>query len=102
MIQQTILWFRVDLRLSDNPALKKAVDLNLPVLPIFIYDEEDAQRRSLGAASKWWLHKSLKNLSNELELVGSKLLIFKGKAEEILQKLIYNTKVTNVLWNRRY
>ena len=102
MKQQTILWFRVDLRLSDNPALKKAIDLNLPVLPIFIYDEEDAQSRSLGAASKWWLHKSLENLSNELELVGSKLLIFKGKAEEVLQKLIYDTRATNVLWNRRY
>ncbi len=102
MKQKTILWFRVDLRLSDNPALKKAIDLNLPVIPVFIYDDEDAQSRSLGAASKWWLHKSLEYLSNELELVGSKLLIFRGKAEEVLQKLIDDTKAKNVLWNRRY
>ena len=66
MKQQTILWFRVDLRLSDNPALKKAIDLNLPVLPIFIYDEEDAQSRSLGAPLNGGYIKVLKTYQMNL------------------------------------
>ncbi len=33
-----IMWFRQDLRLSDNPALFKAIELG-SVLPVFILDE---------------------------------------------------------------
>jgi hypothetical protein len=40
----TILWFRQDLRLADNPALRAAVARGAPVIPIFIWspDEEGA------------------------------------------------------------
>ena len=67
MKNPSILWFRVDLRLSDNPALQKALELGKPILPIYILDDEDAENRKLGDASKWWLHSSLNKLSLELE-----------------------------------
>ena len=71
MKNPSILWFRVDLRLSDNPALQKALELGNPILPIYILDDEDAENRKLGDASKWWLHSSLNKLSLELEKIGS-------------------------------
>jgi deoxyribodipyrimidine photo-lyase len=46
-----IHWFRLDLRLNDNPSLiylNKEVD---KIIPVFIYDENTA----LGQASKCWL-----------------------------------------------
>ena len=102
MKNPSILWFRVDLRLSDNPALQKALELGNPILPIYILDDEDAENRKLGDASKWWLHSSLNKLSLELEKIGSKLLFFRGKAESIIEKLAIETKAENILWNRRY
>ena len=36
----TIVWFRQDLRLADNPALDAAVQRGGPLLPIYILDEE--------------------------------------------------------------
>ena len=61
MTNPSILWFRVDLRLSDNPAFQKAIELGKPIIPIYILDDDDANNRKLGDASKWWLHNSLKS-----------------------------------------
>ena len=36
----TIVWFRRDLRLTDNPALAAAVDAGSAVVPLFILDED--------------------------------------------------------------
>jgi deoxyribodipyrimidine photo-lyase len=34
----TIVWFRQDLRVQDNPALAAAVARGAPVVPVFILD----------------------------------------------------------------
>ena len=102
MTNPSILWFRVDLRLSDNPAFQKAIELGKPIIPIYILDDDDANNRKLGDASKWWLHNSLKSIHSELEKVGSKILFFKGNAEGVIKKIIEETNADTVLWNRRY
>ena len=79
-----IHWFRLDLRLNDNPSLiylNKEVD---KIIPVFIYDENTA----LGQASKCWLEKSLEILHNELCRLDSKLYIFKGDPKKIINKII--------------
>ena len=45
----TIVWFRQDLRISDNPALAAAAKRG-PVVPLYILDDDG--RRPLGAASR--------------------------------------------------
>lgn len=55
-----ILWFRQDLRIRDNPALLHAVSNNYQILPVFIVDDVNAGTWKRGAASRWWLHQSLK------------------------------------------
>ena len=94
-----ILWFRQDLRLSDNPALLAASENNSKVLPIYILDDENARNWSMGSASRWWLHKSLESLDASLS---GNLCFFKGKAEHIISELIQDKKVTGVYWNRCY
>ncbi len=37
-----IIWFRQDLRRTDNPALTAAADSGYPVLPIYILDDGNA------------------------------------------------------------
>ena len=40
----TILWFRKDLRLGDNSALKAAVEAGAPVIPLFIWSPNESAR----------------------------------------------------------
>ena len=68
-----IVWFRRDLRLGDNPALADAVRSGRPILPVYILDETDGLRAP-GAASRWWLGKSLAQLAASLEALGSRLI----------------------------
>ena len=47
----SIVWFRQDLRLSDNPALTSA-SLQGEIFPIYILDDENARQYAMGAASR--------------------------------------------------
>lgn len=98
-----IVWFRQDLRLSDNPALSYAVENHASIIPIYIYDETKPTSLQMGGAQKWWLHHSLESLNTQLkEKYQSKLFLFKGNPLEILKKLVKETKATGLFWNRCY
>ena len=58
----TIVWFRHDLRLDDNPALAAAARRG-SVVPVFIWAPEEERPWEPGAASRWWLHQSLERLA---------------------------------------
>ena len=96
----TIVWFRFDLRISDNPALCAASQKG-PVIPLFIWSpaEEDF---APGGASKWWLHHSLTKLEKSLDGIGGKLILKTGTALEVLKSVLQQTGAQAVFWNRRY
>ena len=93
-----ILWFRRDLRLTDNPALARAVETGRPVLPVYIHDEGHAIRRA-GAASDWWLDKSLRALRADLAGRGAPLILRRGDSEAELRRLIEETGADTVFIN---
>lgn len=99
MDNPVIIWFRQDLRLSDNPALTKAIETGQLVIPIYILDDDSAGAWKMGAASRAWLHHSLHSLNKSMD---GNLLCFKGKADEILPRIISETNATGVYWNRCY
>ena len=98
----TILWFRADLRLADNPALLAAVSRGGPVAPVFIWSPDEEGDWRPGAASNWWLHQSLSALARDLEAKGSRLVIRRGPTGEALTRLVKETNARAVFWNRRY
>ena len=99
---RTIVWFRLDLRLADNPALTAAVKRGGAVLPVFIYAPEEEAPWPPGAASRWWLHQSLHALDGQLRELGSRLVIRRGPTLRALAALLKETSATAVFWNRRY
>lgn len=101
-IPATIVWFRQDLRLADNPALSAAVDRGGPVIPLYIWAPEEEGDWPPGAASRWWLHQSLKALAADLAARGSKLLIRRGASFEALRAVARQVGADEVVWNRRY
>ena len=98
----TLLWFRQDLRLADNPALSAALERRSPVIPVFIWAPEEEGDWPPGAASRWWLHRSLASLNAELEKRGSRLIIRRGPTAAALSRLAAESGASAVLWNRRY
>jgi deoxyribodipyrimidine photo-lyase len=94
-----IVWFRQDLRLTDNPALDAAVSENCDVLPVYILDDENAADWQPGAASRWWLHQSLSKLDESLQ---GKLLLLRGDAGALLPQLAADFGARAVFWNRQY
>ncbi|HWA10794.1 MAG TPA: deoxyribodipyrimidine photo-lyase [Opitutaceae bacterium] len=98
----TLLWFRQDLRLEDNPALAAAIERGGPVIPVYILDERGEGRWAPGAASRWWLHFSLAALGESLRKAGSRLILARGDSATVLRRLARRTKASAVYWNRRH
>ena len=96
-----VVWFRRDLRLRDNPALREAVESGCPVVPLYILDEA-ADGRPLGGASKWWLEKSLQALGEDLKQAGAPLILRRGPAEAVLREVLKQAGARRVFMNRRF
>jgi len=95
----TLLWFRRDLRLADNPALCAAAAAG-PVVPVFIL--EDGGGGPLGGAARWWLNQSLDRLSASLTGLGLSLVLRRGSPPQVLTDLAAETGARVIHWNRRY
>lgn len=98
----TLLWFRRDLRLQDNPALHAALARGAPVIPVFIHDDAGEDRWPAGGASRWWLHHSLASLDAALRDRGSRLVLARGESAGVLRELVRATGAGALFWNRRY
>lgn len=102
MTNPSLVWFRQDLRLEDHPALLAAVVRGEPVIPVYIWSPQDEKDWLPGAASRWWLHRSLVNLNEQLMALGSKLIVRRGPALDELLSIVDETDAVAVYWNRRY
>ncbi|NBO93956.1 MAG: deoxyribodipyrimidine photo-lyase [Planctomycetia bacterium] len=97
----TIVLFRHDLRLADNPALEAAHETG-PVVPVYIHAPDEEGSWKPGAASRWWLHQSLRSLDTSLRNIGSRLIIRTGPTLAAIRDVVRETAATSVFWNRRY
>lgn len=89
---RSLVLFRLDLRVADNPALTAAAARG-DVLPVFVYEPD-----SYGSAAKWWLHHSLTALSQDL----GGLVLHSGDTLTAVRSLVADHDISAVYWNRRY
>lgn len=94
----TVMWFRQDLRLSDNPALVEAAK-HKTVLPIYILDDESAGEYRMGGATRWWLHYSLASLDKSLD---GALSLYHANAVDVFKDLCDRFDIQSIYWNRCY
>ena len=100
--QPIIIWFRQDLRLTDNAALYHACQTDAPVILVYIHDPLLAQEWTIGAAGQWWLHHSLSSLAKDLKPYNTKLILRKGPTHDVLDKLIKETHAQSLYFSRHY
>jgi deoxyribodipyrimidine photo-lyase len=98
----TILWFRRDLRVTNNPALNYAIGRGGAIVAIYIESDADSGQWPKGAASRWWCHHSLLALAQSLSEQGIQLHYFRGDASRIIPALIKETVANAICWNRLY
>ena len=101
-MSSTLLWFRQDLRLQDNPALMAALARREPVIPVYVLDDAGDGGWPAGGASRWWLHHALAALDADLRARGSRLILAHGESGAELDRLRRATGAGAIFWNRRY
>lgn len=99
---RALVWFRKDLRLQDNPSLEAALKAGKEIIPVFIWNKEEGAQWSPGAASRWWLHHTLKSLEESIGKLGGSLVLQCGKAEEILPELAKTLNADTLYFGRTY
>jgi len=98
----TVLWFRRDFRLQNNPAFNFAISQRGPVLAVYIENTGPDLSWRPGAASRWWCHNSLLALSDKLAEQGVELKYFRGDAGKLIPSIIHEAGATSICWNRLY
>lgn len=91
----SIVWFRSDLRLEDNPAFNKATETD--VLPIYIYDDSAPKPFRMGEVSQVRLHHSLVALDRSLD---GALHVYSQEAPKVIQDLCKRFTICGVYANR--
>ena len=97
------MWFRRDLRLTDNTALHAALRENDNVICTFVLDDAILKSRDIGAARTAFLFGSLHSLNAEMERHGGRLILRRGgPPERELPALAQETGATALYFNRDY
>ena len=89
---RSLIWFRNDLRVTDNATLNAAVKASKEVIPVFILDpaqwaEDRWGQIKTGPFRTQFLLESLADLKADLEDMGGALLIRQGEPAEVLKAL---------------
>jgi len=101
-MKTAIVWFRRDLRLTDNPAFTAALSCAEWIVPVYIHSPHEESPWPPGAASRWWLYHSLTALDLSLRERGACLIIRQGDSLRELVRLVEEVRAEGVFWNRLY
>ena len=80
-MSSVIVWFRRDLRLHDNPALRAALDRADVVVPFFCLDDGLLHGRHASGSRTQFMLECLADLDASLRDRGSGLVVRHGKPE---------------------
>ena len=98
-----IFWHRRDLRIHDNAGLAAALASGLPVVPLFIYDQEILDHLPEKADARLtFIYDEVEKLAAATEQAGGTFLARYGKPLELLEKLVKEYEVAAVHTNEDY
>ena len=84
-----LFWFRRDLRLDDNVGFYQALQKDVPVLPIFIFDPEILDNLPKNDARVSFIHEQTQKISNQLSTnYDSGIAQFHDSPKAVFKKLM--------------
>jgi deoxyribodipyrimidine photo-lyase len=98
-----VFWFRRDLRLDDNVGFYEALNSDLPVVPIFIFDKDIVDKLPEDDARVTFIHQELQRMRLELEVQReSSIAMYYGKPMEVWKEIMESFSIDTVFTNRDY
>lgn len=88
-----IHWFRSDLRIQDHPALSYASRLKLPLVTLYILENEEPTTQDI------WLQASLQALSASLQKLNIPLEVASGAPLDVWTHLLEKYPIQAVSWS---
>lgn len=101
-MKTSLMWFRRDLRLHDNPALTAALDGFSKTILCFTLDPAILKARETGAPRIRFFLQTLQALESEIEKRGGHLTLIEGAPDQVLPDLASAHAVDALFWNRDY
>lgn len=99
-----IHWFRRDLRFKDNHSLYKALTSDLPVLGVFIFDQNILTKLKVPEDKRvQFIFDEITKMRQHLnQEYGSDLKVYYGRPEEIWLQILREFSIKSVFANRDY
>jgi len=98
----SVFWFRRDLRLEDNVALRHALQSGLPVLPVFIFDLNILKELPRDDARVNFIYDNLYAINSKIQKMGSSVLCLQGDPVRVWEDLISKYDIDGVFVNKDY
>lgn len=103
MRENSLFWFRRDLRLHDNHGLYQALKSSDQVIPLFIFDTDILERLDSPLDPRVeFIHRKVLELDEMLAENGRRLLVRVGRPEEVIPEIARTYNVTSVFVNEDY
>ena len=102
MMQNSLFWFRRDLRLHDNRGLVAALKSGQPVVALFILDSEITAELKNDDPRVTFIFSALKKISDTLTGAGSGLLILSGNPVDLFAGIIEKYSISDIFLNEDY
>ncbi|MDE3253521.1 MAG: deoxyribodipyrimidine photo-lyase [Bacteroidota bacterium] len=98
-----LMWFRRDLRLTDNAALYQALQNDRPVIPVFIFDRNILDKLEDRSDKRvCFIHAAILAIQAELKSVGSSIEVYHGFPEKVFTELADTYDIGTVYTNHDY
>ena len=103
---KSLMWFRNDLRMDDNPALREACKSSDEVHAIYIYSQNQNKEHNEANCKTEFFIENLKALESELSNINIPLNIinsvgFKDNSE-LISSYVKNNSLDKVFWNNQF
>ncbi|MBP4137096.1 DASH family cryptochrome [Flavobacterium geliluteum] len=104
-MKTAIVWFKTDLRLTDNEVLLKAISQSDSIVPVYCFEDAHFETtpygfKKTGDFRAQFLMESLIDLDANLRALGSGLIILKGKPEIEIPKIVKQYRAAKVYAKR--
>ncbi|TDE07772.1 DASH family cryptochrome [Flavobacterium sandaracinum] len=105
--QKGLVWFRNDLRVTDNESLTNAIDENEAVIAVYCFDPRHYEETRFGfkKTEKFrakFLIESVTALKQNLEKLNIPLLVYHQKPEDSISEVIVQNEITSIYFQEEW
>ena len=101
-----LVWLRNDIRMDDNPSLKRAFEECNSVICVYLWSPEQLKKHNEANIKQDFLIQNLKSLAANLHPVNVALLIIESKSfntvKDDISNLIHEHSINKIYWNKEF